>query len=113
MGKTVKSIGGAIGGAVGGVTSALGGAKAKRTDIDTKPFQVGKEAQRARKEVQKEQQQLKQREAQTKQGRETLVGQLQAQAAGTGPSLAEAQLKSASNRNLAQQLAAEAKLILK
>jgi hypothetical protein len=38
--------------------------------------------------------------------RQTLAQQLAAQAAGTAPSLAEAQLRSASDRNLAQQLAA-------
>lgn len=45
------------------------------------------------------------KQAQFRTGQESLVAQLQQQAAGQGPSLAEAQLKTAQNRNLAQQLA--------
>lgn len=48
------------------------------------------------------------RSAQSRAGQSQLVQQLQGQAAGTAPSLAEAQLKSATSRNLAQQLAAAA-----
>lgn len=41
---------------------------------------------------------------QFRQGQQSLVGQLQAQANGTGPSLAQNQLQLATNRNIAQQL---------
>jgi len=44
-------------------------------------------------------------EQQVRAQQQTLIGQLQAQSAGEGPSLAGAQLKTAQNRNLAQQLA--------
>lgn len=112
--KTVASGGlnllsGGVGSLVGGTSSKIAdklpGFKGSTRIIDKEAFKI-KGAEGTVKTA-KEREQAAANRSSTAQGqRQTLISQLQGQAAGTAPSLAEAQLKSASERNLAQQLAA-------
>lgn len=91
------------------------GSERKVHRIKANEFKIEKEAELARKQSQQQFELAKQRQEASlaEQNRliESLTGvanTLGEQAAGKGPSLAEAQLRSASNRSLAQQLAAAA-----
>lgn len=89
----------------------MGAKKAKGPKVSSS--QAGKwnleaEAKRAREQSEAERTQATDRSRFAQQATQGLITQLQGQAAGTAPSLAEAQLKSATNRNLSQQLAAAA-----
>lgn len=109
VGAVTKTVGGVVGSITGGGGSpgilGTGRFKAETRDIDKGAFKIeeSKEAAKRAKEREKE---SEDRSKQAQQQRQTLISQLQAQAAGEAPSLAEAQLKSASERSLAQQLAA-------
>ena len=116
MSKVVKTVANvATGGLLGAATGVFGATKdiaegqaqfkgaTRQTDKDA--FKIKKADEKSDKadELGK---QSKERSDQAQQDRRGLITQLQGQADGTAPSLAEAQLKSASDRNLAQQLAA-------
>lgn len=98
----------AAGGAIGGGSSPLS-SKPKfigaTKDVDKDAFKI-KESEEAAKRAKEQEVASQQRSEQAQSDRRGLIENLQAQAAGTTPSLAEAQLRSASDRNLAQQLAA-------
>ena len=86
----------------GGVT----GQSTKTAQINAKPFDLSAEA-KPREQFAQQQQQAAQQRSQTAYGQQqALIQQLQQQASGQGPSLANAQLRSASERSLAAQLAA-------
>lgn len=97
MGSAVKSVGRALG--VSGEKGHGPGPK-----LNKQPFDIKKQA--AEYEQLAKQQQAAAQARQTALNAPAVLAQLSAQALGQGPSLAEAQLKSATNRNLAQQLAA-------
>jgi hypothetical protein len=99
MGSVVKSIGGALG---------IGGGGGKKPNVDTTNFNIRAESRVAKNLADKERRLAEQRGQAAQAGTSALISDLTAQAAGQGPSLAQAQLKSATNRNLAQQLAAAA-----
>lgn len=98
MGKAVKSIGGMLG--LGGSGRGVG------TQIDTSKFDITKETAKARKQAT----QLLDRTTTASQAgataRPDVITAMGKAALGQGPSLAEAQLKQAQSRNLAQQMAA-------
>lgn len=73
-------------------------------DVDKSAFEI-KEAEESKKRAQAREQEATERSKTAQEQRQGLISQLQAQASGEAPSLAEAQLKAASDRNLAQQLA--------
>ena len=112
MSKAVKAVTKAVGGVYSGVfggggkTGALGTGQFKGStrQLDKANFQIqeSKEAASRARDLEKE---SKQRSEQAQTDRRSLIESLQAQASGTAPSLAEAQLRSASDRSLAQQLA--------
>ena len=92
----------------GGNSPGLAGTgrfKASTRAIDKGAFKI-KESEEASKRARKRETESAERSKQAAADRRSLIESLQAQAAGEGPSLAEAQLKSASERSLAQQLAA-------
>lgn len=102
LGGAVKAIGGAVLGPVGGVLGGLGGLK----DVGFGPQQAdlsGMNAvqQQALAASQQQQQQLNQLQPQ----QVDFAKQLADQALGKGPSLADASLRAAQDRNLSQQLA--------
>ena len=110
MSKAIKAVTGAVGSVFGAGTSSSGLAgtgsfKASTRKIDKDAFKI-KNADDAAKRSKEQETSAANRSQQAQSDRAGLVSQLQAQAAGTAPSLAEAQLKSASDRSLAQQLAA-------
>lgn len=93
IGSAIGSLGGAAAGAVGGIAGLFGGGGGSPgPQLDMSRFDYKKDIEERTKPS---------REASLK-----LLTELQEQAAGRGPSLAEAQLKSATSRNLAQTLAA-------
>ncbi len=112
--KNAGKIAGGVGGfAVGGPAGAaagyqLGSSLDKKKGpgggptLSKQPFDIGKESAEYRQyfDMQRKEAEARQAAAQTPQ----LIEALRQQALGQGPSLAEAQLKSATNRNLAQQL---------
>lgn len=99
MGKVVKSIFKPIG-------DVFSGSNIKTAQVNTKPFNLDKEADPAKKLADQQRLLAEQRQQQAQAGQQGLIKQLQGQADGTGPSLAAAQLRSAGDRSLAQQLAA-------
>lgn len=123
MSKAIKSVtkaaggilGGGIGGLIPGVGKIIGGVgevaggqpqfKGSVRKIDEKAFNIA-DAKDAAQRARVQEVRSRDRSEQAQQDNRQLIEQLQAQAAGTAPSLAEAQLRSASERNLAQQLAA-------
>lgn len=90
---------------VGGL---LGGSGPKATQINAAAFNLDPEAKKAAELAEAQRAGAVTRSGAAQQGQQQLMGQLQAQANGTGPSLAAAQLKSAASRSLANQLAAAA-----
>lgn len=117
-----KSIGGAVSGAVSSVGGLLGGGgsagsgqnagvlgvgqfKAATPIINKEAFKV-KDLSPDLERLKKLEEEQAARSKTTSDASAALLQQLAQRAAGQGPSLAEAQLKSASERNLAQQLAA-------
>lgn len=115
MSKAVSAVTGAVKSAVSLPFKALSGAgqvasgdpkfKGSTRKVDEGAFQI-EESKKAREKAAEQAKFAEERSQQAQADRRSLVESLQAQAAGTAPSLAEAQLKSASERNLAQQLAA-------
>ena len=101
-----------IGGAVGGATGMFNAPKAEVANVDLKKGPINKSSARispysrtrSKQRERSEEKQLGRARSQ----RQGLIRQLQQQAAGRGPSIAEAQLKQAQDRNLAQQLGAAA-----
>lgn len=95
-------------GAVGGLMGSIGGAKKagkQAKDPDRKSFEI-KDADKFGASAGAQEQLAGKRAGFANQANQQLIGQLQGQAQGTAPSIAEAQLKQASDRSLAQQLAA-------
>lgn len=76
--------------------------------LNSSPFDIKNEAKKYEDLYTQQRQQAEARTAAA--NTPALIAQLSQQAMGQGPSLAEAQLKSATNRNLAQQLAAAASM---
>ena len=116
MSKAIKKVASfATGGLIGGGTSLLGGVgkiasgkpkfQGATRKIDKEAFKI-KESEEAAKRSRDLEKESAERSKQAHEQRQGLISQLQAQAAGEGPSLAEAQLRSAADRSLAQQLAA-------
>lgn len=123
MSKAIKSVTKAVGGVLsGGLTSIIPGVgkviggvgevaggdpkfKGALRKIDKDAFQIRGSKDRADR-AQALRAEADQRSKVAMGQRKDLIQQLQAQASGTAPSLAEAQLRSAQDRNLAQQLAA-------
>lgn len=101
MGSVVKSVGGILG---------IGGNVGKSNDsgLTQKNFDVSKEAKKYEDIYAAQRAEAQARSAAA--NAPAVIQQLSQQALGQGPSLAEAQLKSATNRNLAQQLAAAASM---
>jgi hypothetical protein len=101
VGSVVKKVGGILG---------IGGNVGKSNDsgLTQKNFDVTKEAKKYEDIYAQQRQEAQARS--TAANAPALIQQLSQQAMGQGPSLAEAQLKSATNRNLAQQLAAAASM---
>lgn len=103
MGKVVKGVGNAIGGLFGKKkpppSSGGGGGGAD-------PFNLAPESQEAKKRADDQLALASERSRLAAASTKNLITDLEKQARGEGPSLAEAQLKSATSRNLAQQLAA-------
>lgn len=99
-----------MGSVVNTVTSFLGGGSTTpdAARVDSAPFNLNKEAKPYQDFAEQQRADAVARSSAANANSNTLVQQLQAQAAGTAPSLAEAQLRSASDRSLAQQLAAAA-----
>lgn len=105
------------GGGLGGITkTVLGGGgspgalgmgrfKSSAAPIDEKAFKI-RGAEKLRKQAYGEKEAARERSQAAQAGQKELISQLQDRAAGKGPSLAEAQLKQAQDRGLAQQLAA-------
>lgn len=104
MGKVLKAVTKPVTDLVGGIT----GQNIKTAQIGTAPFNLDKQAKPREDFAEQQRQAALQRSQQAQQQQQALIQQLQGQAAGTGPSLAQAQLRSASERSLAQQLAAAA-----
>lgn len=100
MGSAVKSLASAVG--LGGV------GKSRDSGLTQSNFDISKEAKKYEDIYAQQRQQAEQQQAAA--NTPAFVAQLSQQAMGQGPSLAEAQLKSATNRNLAQQLAAAASM---
>lgn len=110
--KAVKGVGNIVtGGLFGGSGSSSPGMlgtgrfKGETRKIDKDAFKI-KDIDRTQKEVRDNLTESKGRSRFAQDTRRGLITDLQAQAAGTAPSLAEAQLRSAMDRNLSQQLAA-------
>lgn len=101
MGSVVKSVGGMLG---------IGGSVGKSNDsgLTQSNFDISKEAKKYEDIYTQQRQDAEAR--QNAANAPGVIGQLSQQAMGQGPSIAEAQLKSATNRNLAQQLAAAASM---
>jgi hypothetical protein len=117
MSKAVKAVTKAVGGVVGGVTGSLFGGGGSPGALGTGRFQgstrkINKDAFVIQKGKQYEgatrdqKNRAAQRSKAAQENRKNLISDLEAQARGEAPSLAEAQLRSATDRNLAQQLAA-------
>lgn len=106
MSKAISSVTKAVFGG-GGSTGALGTGqfKASTRNIDKEAFKI-KGSEEAASKSKELQQSAEQRSSEAQANRSKLITDLQKQASGEAPSLAEAQLKSASDRSLAQQLAA-------
>lgn len=112
--KAVGTVGGLLGGAAGGIAEeAVGeGYQGRGRTIDPEAFKV-KGAAAAQKIAESQSGEQRRSAARTKRQQDVLrdqrqdqLSQLFQQAQGKGPSLAQAQLKAASDRSLAQQLAA-------
>lgn len=88
------------------ITDVFSGGNIKTAQINSKPFNLDKESKPAQQIADQQRLLAEQRQQQANAGQNALVQQLQGQAAGTAPSLAEAQLRSAGDRSLASQLAA-------
>lgn len=87
------------------------GAKARASaapPIDAGAFDLTKARQIVESVTEPETKRAQERSRFAQEGRQQLIRDLQAQARGEGPSLAQAQLQAAQDRNLAQQLAAAA-----
>lgn len=95
MGGVLKTVGKTIGGAI----SAVGGSALPERTVIEGGAQTRAEAERLRKVAEE-------RSKAAQEQRKQLIESLQGQARGTSPSLAEAQLKAAQDRTLAQQVAA-------
>jgi len=102
MGKVVKAVGGVLG--LGGTPRS---AARNIPEIDASKFNVLNRTKKLA-DITGQRELARQRSAQSLTNQNQLIGQLQQQAAGQGPSLAQAQLKAASDRSLAQQMAAAA-----
>ena len=114
-------IGGALGGGPGSFAGSLYGAKSaglpglpsfvqpgfrgKERDINERAFNLEYGGQ-LKNEALEQRARAEKRGLTAQRGQSQLISQLQQQARGEGPSIAEAQLKAASDRSLAQQLAA-------
>ncbi len=116
MSKAIKAVANvATGGAFGAASSLFGAAgdvasgnptfKGATRKVDEDAFKI-KNADDAAARSKTQEDAASSRSTQAQSDRRGLITQLQGQADGTAPSLAEAQLKSASDRSLAQQLAA-------
>lgn len=94
VGSALGSLGGAAAGAIGGIAGLFGGGGGGKPgpQLDMSRFDYKKD--------------IDERTRPSREASLKLLTELQEQAAGRGPSLAEAQLKSATSRNLAQTLAA-------
>lgn len=108
-------VGGVVGGTQQGVAKQMGPAfKGQTREVDPNAFNVtaarGVEhkARKLATRAGKRATQAQRQQQQARRGQRGLISQLQAQSAGRGPSLAEAQLRSAQDRSLKQQLAAAA-----
>lgn len=102
MGGLVKSIFG--GGGKTGI-AGTGRFKGQSREIDRGAFNIGR-AEEFRQKSAREEDRARGRSLKAERDRADFISDLQKQARGEGPSLAEAQLKAATDRNLAQQLAA-------
>lgn len=106
LGPAVSDVGGIVGGPLNTLSGKPAFKGTERT-IDRGAFKVpGSEGQSQR--AKEEEERARQRSQRTTEARQKLLQRLEAQSKGEGPSLAEAQLKSASDRSLSQQLAAAA-----
>ena len=115
MSKAVKSVGSAVKSVVSTPFKALSGAgeiaegsprfRGSTRKIDKTAFQI-EESKAAKQRAQSLGKEAERRSKEAAADRQQLIESLQAQASGQAPSLAEAQLKAASDRSLAQQLAA-------
>ncbi len=113
--NTVKSVVNNTVGGVSGLGKTLGGenrVKGQERNINANAFNIkdaaakSKLAQQGSDLATKQAAQAASQQQAARANQSGLISQLQAQAAGKGPSLASAQLKAASDRSLAQQLAA-------
>lgn len=103
-------IGAGIGGKAGEVVDTamgnIGGSLGAPGMSDPLAFDVSREAERVQKEYQRDLDPSRKAEGQARDASGRLLTALEAQATGKAPSIAEAQMRQTSDRNLAQQLAA-------